>query len=270
MSCLRNLLICLSLLTASILPSLGAEPTELRIGDSPEKVESVLGKPDGYMAMDTLTIYTYELGTIRFKEDKVSSINLITPEELAVKKQQEAEAVALRTAQGEKIKAAMEADERFAALPAENRAAFWERFRRDYPEVDVYVLYYQAKAEADQIAAAENEKKREQLRIANLELRVQQAEEAARQAQQAAATARIFNQTRYYNSSYPYVVNTSPIIIRKTTHNPQPEYPIYGPGWNVRVNLNGEHSQTTTSGSTLNGYPRGNSYIQGIKIGNSW
>lgn len=232
---------------------LRADPTDLKIGDSIARVEEVMGKPKGYMAMDKLTIYTYDLGSIRFTEGKVTTIDLITAEELQIKQKQEAELRAARKIQGEAIKTQMAADEQFAALPAASRREFWERFRRDYPDVDVYVLYHQAKTEADQIAAKEQETKR----IDALEQRVRQAEAAARQAQQAAETARVFNQTRYYNS-YPYVVNTSPIIIRRTSYQTKPSTPIYGPGWNLNLNLNGGQSQTSTSTSTtFSGYPIG-------------
>ena len=245
--------------------SLRADPTDLKIGDSIARVEEVMGKPKGYMAMDKLTIYTYDLGTVRFTEDKVTAIDLITAEELRLKQQQEAEARAARKIQGEAIKSQMEADEKFAALPAKSRLEFWERFRRDYPDVEVYVLYHQAKTEADQIAAKEQEAQR----IDELEQRVRQAEAAARQAQQSAEIARVFNQTRYYNR-YPYVVNTSPIIIRKTYPQTKPSYPIYGPGWNLNFNLNGGQSQTSTSTSTsFSGYQRGG-LIQSQQIEGSW
>lgn len=236
----------------------GGEPTDLKIGDSLERVEEIMGKPKGYMAMDKLTIYTYDLGTIRFSEDKVTAIDLITAEELQVKHQQEAEARSARKLQGEAIKKEMTADETFAALPAPARLEFWERFRRDYPEVDVYALYHQAKSEADQIAAKAQEAKR----IDDLEKRVQQAEAAAREAQKAAETARVFNQTRYYNR-YPYVVNTSPVIIRKYPQN-RPTHPDYGPGWNLNLNLNGGRTQSSSTRS-FSGYPMG-SIIQAEHI----
>ena len=267
------------LLISAILPFLYSEeevslaPTTLEIGDSIDKVTEVLGDPTGKMQSGDFSIYYYKLGNVHMKSGKISSLNLITEETWESRQQAAAEAKELRRIKGEELLTSIKEDDEFSELPAENRLAFWEQFRRDYPEVDVYVLHAQAKIETEKII----EKKQEENRIAALERRVLNAEIEARKAAKAAETQRLFKQTRY-NNRYPSVIYyPQSHIIRKTgsgNNRPKPVQPIYNgstlsgavviPGLNL--NINGSlGTQSTTTTNTSSGFVNGQNGVMKVQ-----
>ncbi|MDF3128223.1 hypothetical protein P0Y35_03330 [Kiritimatiellaeota bacterium B1221] len=176
-----------------------------------------------------------------------------------------------------KILASTVADENFAALPVENRAAFWEQFQKDYPDVDVYVLYTRAKVEADKIAEEKAAKQREENRLSSLEQRVLMAEAEARNATRASQNQQYVNQYRYDNR-YPSVVVVPQSYIIRTKgnghHKPRPTNPLYNgstlsgtviaPGLNL--NINGSYSsQSGSSSSRTHGYVNGQNGVMRIQ-----
>lgn len=271
--CTLIVLVCLSFSGGRAESPPEPAPLELQVGDSTEKVIRLLGEPKGKMESGDFSIYYYKLGSIHINAGKISSLDLISEEEWQRRRTVEETARAARKEKGEELLASIKADEQFAALPAGNRLAFWEQFRRDYPEVDVYVLYSQAKVEADKDA----EKQQEANRLAELERRVLMAEAQARsasQAAQAAQTQQLFNQNRYYDRYPSVVVVPQPYIIRKKEnghHKPKPEHPIYpgtsisgvqvSPGFNVSVGGSFKN-QTTTTTTNTSGFVNGRGVLQ--------
>jgi hypothetical protein len=188
---------------------------DLNIGDNAEQVVEHLGEPTGYMETEDYGIYYFELGSVHMKDGKVSSMNLISHETLVNRREAKAGAREANRIKGEKLLASIKEDDLFSVLPAEDRLSFWEKFRQDYPDVDVYVLYTTAKIEAAKVVRD----RREEERLVSLERRVFNAEREAERAKQAAQTQRLFENTRSYNS-YPRVVYlpSSYVYRRNRTH----------------------------------------------------
>lgn len=226
--------------------------TDLKIGDSPEKVIQVLGQPTGYMETTEMGIYYFDQGSVKMKDGKVTSMNLISKTQLEKKQAAEAKARAARKEKGEELLKSIKEDEYFALLPADERHAFWEKFKSDYPEVDIYILHTQAKIEAEKITA----KEREEARISALERRVENAEDQAQQAAQAAQTAQIFSYTSRYNSRFSNYHYPSSIVIRSSRSNryhkkyPYVKVPHKGSGIdvNLRIGTSHQNSRSNTRG----------------------
>lgn len=221
-------------------------PLSLKIGDSAEKVKEVLGEPKGLMETSEFGIYYYKLGNVHLKAGKVSALNLISEQEWNERQTAEAEARKARRIQGEEILQSIKEDPDFASLPAANRVAFWERFHRDYPDVDIYALQAQAKVEAD----LEKQKQQEQERIANLERRVRNAEQQANRAVQAVEKQKIENRNRVSYRSPPVIYYPQPYVIRNIPRHPGSSsgnsLSFSGNGVNLNIGLNSHQSSTTT------------------------
>ena len=226
-----------ALLSFSLLSHTLAEPKsalpKLNIGDSAEKVVEILGNPTGYMETGELGIYYFELGSVHMKSGKVTSMNLISHESLVTRKEAEAEARELNRIKGEELLVSIKADDLFSVLPAEDRLIFWENFRRDYPEVDIYILYTTSKIEASKIVRDRQEEER----IASLERRVRNAEFAADRAVKLAETQRVLDYSNYYNRSRGRYYAT-PYIIRRNNRTHVPPQRIRGSTSNSTVGLN--------------------------------
>ncbi|MGA0368296.1 MAG: hypothetical protein ACO3N7_02475 [Kiritimatiellia bacterium] len=192
-------------LMLGLLPLFAGEDPEsalLKVGDPAEKIRKVLGEPRSSMESADFAIYHYRLGNVQVKSGKVSKLELISEEEWKARQLEEASARELQRKKGAEILAKVLSDEKFAALPADVRLAFWEQFRQDYPDTEIYLHYAQAKVEAEKIQAA----RAEQQRDAEWEQRVRQLEFQAERAAESAELQRIFALTRHYNRQYPQVI----------------------------------------------------------------
>lgn len=222
---------------------------ELSIGDSSEKVKEVMGEPNGSMESGTFAIYYYKLGTVKMRSGKVSELNFISEQEWVDQQEAQRKAQEARRIEGEEIVKTMKEDPDFAALPAKNRLEFWEQFRRDFPDVNVYVLYSQAKIEAENIAETE----RKERQVVALERRLETAEAEVRRAAQELETQRIFELTRSNNYLTPQVIAYStPYIIRKNRNcrTPYTRKRLTVSDKGVKVSVGGRSRRVTTSSST--------------------
>ena len=199
-------LLSLMLALASVVFSdvAGDEDVMIRPGDSMAKVLRVLGEPRGRMETDKSAWLYFTRGEVRLEDGVVTSVSLISEEELQTREADRALARAERIAEGQALRQRAIEDERFAERSAGEQVAFWRRFRDAYPEVDVDRLYAQALEEA----AVEAERVRTQQRIAALEHRVADAESQARRAEAQAQQAQ--QQAQWSRSRQP--VYTAPVV----------------------------------------------------------
>ncbi|HBA84509.1 MAG TPA: hypothetical protein DCZ95_10485 [Verrucomicrobia bacterium] len=191
--------------------------SEIAAGDSLAAVMEVLGPPPGEVAVGSRTLLYYERGRVELWDGKVVAADLISPQEAdarRIKRQQAAElarkADEERRAQLKlKGRALLEkklSDPAFLASPAGRRAAFWENFMRDYPDVPVQAEYAAALAEQRMDEAAQRAEEERAWQMTELQRQVDQAEQRAYEAEARSS----------YASSYAY----NPIFIVPA---PQPQ-----------------------------------------------
>ncbi|MGB0412846.1 MAG: hypothetical protein ACPGJU_00235 [Coraliomargarita sp.] len=163
-----------------------AAATKIELGITQEAAVEALGKPVGDLILRDKTILLYPQGEITIEDGKVTHIDLMTDDEfnahqetLRVERenhlQQQAEAKAAYTAQGEAAKTAKLQDGAFTAKPAKERVDYWRKFQRQYPTVDVSKQIENALADYQK----EIKELKDQEKIAALEIRVAQAEKEA-------------------------------------------------------------------------------------------
>jgi hypothetical protein len=176
---------------------------EIQVGDSREQVVAALGAPQGVMKLGGTEILTYERGTIELEQDRVTTFSLLTPEQLTDRRAEaarQAEAARIaseqRRVEGTALRDQKVADAVFMASPAAERLAYWEWFRRTYPEVSVEGEYQSAKAQADEVRRIEEARTRN---VAELEARVDAAERRAREAEAEADDHPAYYVPAYYS-----------------------------------------------------------------------
>lgn len=203
----------ISLLPAVLLVGLVLSPlhAELRIGTDRLTVLEALGQPEGRIEMGSLERLFYERGEIQLRDGKVNRIELISETAAEARREQQARAAEARRKRGEAIKANRLEDPDFRARPAAERYAFWRDFQREFPEVDVFILYTEAKAAFER----DEEQRRTAERLAQVERRVFEAESRARQAENTARTLQTPPRVQY--------VTPWPVIHHnRTTHRHPP------------------------------------------------
>ena len=173
---------------------------EVALGDDLDAVTAALGEPQGYMLTGTRAVLTYERGKVELRDDKVVSVDLVSPDVAAARKT-EAEAArrqreAQQAARGTRLRDAKLDDPEFLFLPPTQQFAFWRSFRQQYPAIDlapVGLSELAARASAEEQAfKAQAETRAETLKDADLmalEWRVQEAEARAEEAALAARRA---------------------------------------------------------------------------------
>jgi hypothetical protein len=218
-------------------------------GDSYADMIEALGKPQGYFELeDNKTLYLYPAGKVTVVEGIVTVAELKTTDELAREEELKAEAARQWEAhkemmqtrhqeKGETLKADKLSDPTFLARPSGEQLAFWKRFQRDYPEIEVTevvtALAERYSREQAELAKAENQLKAQQQKIDSLEQRVQVAEKTAQQAEQAAQqqqpTYSAFYGTEYPAYYYGYPQNRVVIVNSNgsTTVIPSNPRPVY-------------------------------------------
>lgn len=128
---------------------LGADPDPAVVkGDTVEQVLEKLGTPKGKVSGGRRTTFYYDRGTVDFLTGRVERVFLITAQEAQEKiaarekaeeerrKRAEADRVR-RLAEGQAQLAKAQEDKSLSAAPPGVRLAFWEEFRKKYPEQDV-------------------------------------------------------------------------------------------------------------------------------------
>jgi hypothetical protein len=204
----------LVLLTSVLFSPLSFLRAELSIGDDRLTVLKTLGQPEGRIEMGALERLFFDRGEIQLRDGLVSRIELVSEEVAEARREREAIESEARRERGEAIKAERLADPEFRARPAARQYAFWRDFRREFPEVDVFVQYTDAKAAYEQDVA----RQRDAERLANVERRVAEAE---RRAAQAETTARTLS------SSTRFDYTTRPVIIHSRRTSRYPHWPYF-------------------------------------------
>jgi len=146
--------------TKSDMPA--AQPHEIQPGDSLADVKAFLGAPKYKEKLGNKLILSYDRGKVELTDGRVTSINLLSPEDLAAQQArraaeaaQAAQLKAQHIAEGGALKAKKLADPAFTSAPLADQLAFWQDFRRQYPEVPCDNEYNSALARQQQIAEQE-------------------------------------------------------------------------------------------------------------------
>jgi len=200
----------------------------------------VLGKPTGSIKSGNFMLLYYDRGKVEFRDEKVTTVDLMTKEELATKKEADKEAEkiaaerrALNTFEGQKLKQEKLANRDFVSSSYSNQVKFWRAFKKKYPNVSVAKEYgivleglEEEIKEEKAIVAALEEKARTEKRIRDLEKRL--AESEAREQQHrviyTAPTVYYYYPNSGYQLSNQYPGYHNP---HKKLHHTQKTYP-YG------------------------------------------
>jgi hypothetical protein len=132
------------------------EAADARVGDTVEQVLDKMGRPAGEARSGELLLLTYDRGTVETYEGYVVKVDLVTPAQLRAQQEKAARAMARRAAEikaqrdrrmaeGRKELARIEGDEAFAEKPAADQVAYWEEFKKKYPEVPLPASYTKAR-----------------------------------------------------------------------------------------------------------------------------
>ncbi|GEM_PF-3332099 len=223
----------------------------VQIGEHVSQVRRELGEPKGYLRMDTFELLCYDRGRVKCRDGRVVDMDLVSPEELAVRRDDEARQRARQareveerrvrmTARGEALKSDKLSDPAFLAGSAADRLRFWTAFRKLYQDVNVDVEYGETLLRFEHDLALEEEareREREQAaaerRLVELERRVLDAEARARNAEDVAYDARRDRGNRFY---YPASVVTP--VLQHGAHNPCRNSPRKGSS--IQVSIGGQ------------------------------
>lgn len=201
-----------------------AAPPQPEIGDSEAAVIEALGEPAGNILLREKTLLLYPRGEITLRDGRVTAVDLMDTEAFAahqadlrkereewLAKQEAAEAA--RIEEGRQIKAGKRSSSQFVKLPAEDRIAFWRRFQKNYPEVDVSEELAQA-LESREAEIAELETRQT---IAELKSRVAEAERSAEAAR--LETEKLRKETEF-EKSRGLRYHTTPVIHDRHFYRP--------------------------------------------------
>ena len=130
-------------------------------------------------------------------ESQAARIQMLREDRATESRVAAAEARAKRIADGTAIRMAKLADTAFMASPAADRVAYWQSFKKLYPEIPPGDEYTAALHELEQDYAVQRAETARQQKISDLEQRVADAENHARQAESRSATV-IYGAAPYY------------------------------------------------------------------------
>ena len=185
---------------------------DVGVGDSYQQVVAALGQPQGEIAAGDYRLLYYGRGKVELRGAKVSKIELVS-EAQAEKNRQLREsqmADAQRTAEEARAKRIVDgtaarktklADTVFMASPASGRVAYWQNFKKLYPEVQLGDEYTVALRQLEQDFAAQRAEQARQQQISDLEQRVADAEDRAKNAERRSSAA-LYNDTPVYGYGY--------------------------------------------------------------------
>jgi hypothetical protein len=164
----------LSVLLIAALPVMLFADGEIPVvnkGDTVERVEQTMGKPQGVISGGRRTTYYYEQGTVDFVTGRVEKAFLIPKdearertarrerEELNHRQQVEAEKKRITEAGGAELARTLE-DKAFAARSAAERLAYWTEFPKRFPYTDITAQLAQT-AEAGRAEQKDREREAE-------------------------------------------------------------------------------------------------------------
>lgn len=172
----------------------GVAHGEVSKGDSYAAVLEQLGEPRGEIAAGDYRLLYYDRGKVELRGGKVSKTELVSVEQLerqqllAAQRAAEMEKVAQeararRIIDGTALRKARIADAAFMRSPASDRVAFWQGFKKSYPEVALGDEYTAALNELEQQLAETRVEQQRQAQVDDLEQRVANAEDRARRAE---------------------------------------------------------------------------------------
>lgn len=185
-----------------------------QVGASKSEIQTALGEPIGRISYNDKVILLYPQGDITLRNDRASQVD-IKPESVYLAEQahlekergkwalQQARLSEKRAIEGEKLKSAKLKSADFAALPAKNRANYWQSFKNRYPEVDVTEELSDA-MDSYQLEVAEIRRQQElndlKSKIAEAEKARAEAELEAQRLRNSLNTSRGFG-LRYYTTT---------------------------------------------------------------------
>ena len=190
-----------------------AARADVKIGDTYQQVIDQLGDPQGEIKSGTYQLLSFDRGRVELRNGKVAKTEILSDEQvekkrlLAEKKLAEAERKFAaereqRIAEGTTVHAAKLADEEFMVSPAADRVAFWQNFKKLYPEVPLGDEYTAALRELEQDYAARRIERERQQQISDLEQRVADAEARADRAEQHQSPVVVYDTPSIYGG-YP-------------------------------------------------------------------
>lgn len=225
------------LLAAAMSVQASIERDVVRVGDSATEVQRVLGKPDGYLKIESLEMLYYPRGKVEVRDGVVVDVDLISPAALEARQREARLARERRIAearvererrieQGLALRERLRDDPDFALSSAQHQVSTWETFQDSYPGVNVESEYSAAlqqlraqarRREAEQRAReVEREREREllnlQARVAEAEARAREAERDALRAEDDARRSRertVYVASPTYVAPYPGVTHTT-------------------------------------------------------------
>ncbi|MEM8866794.1 MAG: hypothetical protein AAGC73_00870 [Verrucomicrobiota bacterium] len=210
--------------------------SEISLGDSLESTLEKLGTPVGTIELRDKSLLLYPQGEVTLKQDVVTHIDLMTPEEFAAdqaRMQQEREEwqmhqekrKAAHLAEGKALMADRLSSQTFARLPAKDKVDFWRRFQARYPDVEASTELARA-LEGYELELAELLK---QQQIAELEARVARAEKEATQAKLETERLREEAEAQRSRTQYGLRYYTDPVYSPRYHYKP-PTITIYSNG----------------------------------------
>jgi hypothetical protein len=165
----------LGVLAWGLTAAMPAWSAEVELGASREEVIAKLGESAGVVIMRGVEVLYYPRGTVELRDGEVVRSTVLSEaeyraeqqrlaEEAEVRRQAAEEAAARRAEEGRAKLAEIKEKDTLAGRSATQQLAFWKRFQRQYPEVDV----------GAEIRTAESEVKRQAEAAIVLEGRVQE------------------------------------------------------------------------------------------------
>lgn len=253
----------------TILAVCAAQASPVEPGDSREKVLEHLGEPQGLVKMNEAEWMLYPRGKVWLQGGVVTKAEIMSLEVFAAKQVRDelariAEQIRLEAQRLERIEKGTELRSRLLESPdmylksSQEQLSIWQRFRRDYPEVDVSEQYMIV-AEA---ARTERKQEDQEQRIQELEARVRAAEFRALEAQQAAVERSSFSRTRY---TYPY-----PVVYSSSYKRVCPKYERVSHGHGNRPSHSYRKPHHPSSGVKVGGsiaHHRGHVSMKPLKVG---
>lgn len=162
-------------------------PATVKEGDSINRVQAVLGSPNGAISVNEKNTFFFDRGEVIFIDGVVTEIKLINESAAAVKHAREERRRELsvllatelnqqRIIRGLKLKNEKLNSLKFKITSAQSRVHYWRNFRRVYPEIDISDQLDAALFERDE----EINRIEEETRLAEIEARLLAAERRAR------------------------------------------------------------------------------------------
>ncbi len=174
---ISNILILTALISFICFDSLA-----IQNGDTRDSVVSVLGEPNGIIKSGDYEMLSYERGKIEFRDGLVVSVNILSPEELILKKdnakalaekkeKEKNEFIKLKHQRGLELREKIQTSTVFPEFAGRRKVEILKNFRSNYPDIDITDLLLPALAEMEK----EIEEMEHQNKIVELEQRIDDA-----------------------------------------------------------------------------------------------